>query len=74
MESIRARLDALASALPSLRANYPDDGDFVVAFAGIAEEIEEEACKADDGHDHCLQWLAVRAALDEMLERVGLSR
>jgi hypothetical protein len=65
MDTIRTRLDNLAANL---------DGDFMVAFAGIAEEIEEDASKADDGHDHCLRWLSARAELDEMLESVGLSR
>jgi hypothetical protein len=74
MDDIRSQLDNLKVSLASLRSQYPDDGDFMMAFAGMAEEIEEASCKADDGHDHCLQWLAVRAELDEMLERIGLSR
>lgn len=68
MDSIQSRL----ASLRSMRAQYPDDGDFMATFSGIAEAIEEAACKADDGHDHCLQWLAVRAELDEMLESFGL--
>jgi hypothetical protein len=74
MDDIRSQLDVLKASLASLRSEYPDDGDFMMAFAGMAEEIEEAACKADDGHDHCLQWLAARAELDEMLQSVGLSR
>jgi hypothetical protein len=56
-DELHARLAKLRAHIPALRAEYRDDGDFMMAFAGIAEEIEEAASRADDGHDHCLQWL-----------------
>jgi hypothetical protein len=74
MDAIQNRLASLKASLNSMRATYADDDEFLMQFAGVAEEIEEEASKADDGHDHCLRWLSVRAELDQMLEDVGLSR
>jgi hypothetical protein len=40
---LMAKLDALEAALPALRADHPDDGDFLTAFAGMADVIEDQA-------------------------------
>jgi hypothetical protein len=43
LEDLNRRLDRLAAQLPQLIADYPDEGDFWMAFAGLAEAIEYKA-------------------------------
>jgi hypothetical protein len=63
---LQAQLDALRVALPHLRKDYPDDGDCLVAFAGIAEEIQARATQDADCAHH------VHVALIDMLIDAGL--
>jgi hypothetical protein len=69
---LNARLDKLQAQLPELRAEYEDDGDFMEAFAGIANGIEEFANGLDDGHDcdHC--WMIFAERIDAMLRGIGI--
>lgn len=59
-----SRLDALEEALPDLRSEHPDEGEFWSAFAGQADEIEDAA-----GPHSAM----VGARIDTMLARVGIN-
>ena len=63
---LQDEIDALRTSLPSLRINYPDDGDFLVAFAGVADQIRWRARHDDDFVHH------VGIALTDMLIDAGL--
>lgn len=69
---LNARLDKLQAQLPSLRAEYQDDGDFMEAFAALANSIEDFANSVDDGHDcdHC--WTIFAERVDAMLRGIGI--
>lgn len=69
---IKARLDRLEAQLPALRAEYEDEGDFMEAFAALADGIEEFANRLDDGHDcdHC--WMIFAERVDAMLRGIGV--
>ena len=43
LEALTAQLDELEASLPQLIADYPDDGEFWMAFAGVADVIEDQA-------------------------------
>jgi hypothetical protein len=45
-------LDALAQQLPAMIAAHPDDADFWPAFAGVADEIADNAGALDCDHVH----------------------
>lgn len=51
-ETLSARLDALAAALPKLIADYPEDADFWPAYAALADEIKHDAGTLDDDTWH----------------------
>lgn len=42
-DQLTAMLDALEARLPLLIVEYPDQGDFWMAFAGEAEVIEDQS-------------------------------
>lgn len=46
------RLDALEASLPGMIAEYPDDGDFWMAFAGEADCIQDITPSAHCKHFH----------------------
>jgi hypothetical protein len=48
-DQLDARIDALAKEMERLTTEQPDS-DLIGAFAGIAEEIEEDAGPEDSGH------------------------
>ena len=48
-EELDARINALAIATADMITNNPD-GDLMGAFAGVAEEIEEDAGPDDRAH------------------------
>ncbi|MCO7473021.1 hypothetical protein [Stenotrophomonas maltophilia] len=58
------RLDALQDALPTLRAQAEDDGEFWMAFAGEADVLE------DNAGPHAPH---VAQRIQEMLAALGLS-
>jgi hypothetical protein len=58
--------------LPQLRADYPKENDFLMAFAREAEHLERIAHRQDDGHDDCSIWLHVHGRLESMLESIGI--
>ena len=58
-EKLDAELDALTARLPAMRQQYPDPGDFAMAFAGVAELIEDNAGPEDAGY--------VSRRIDELL-------
>ena len=64
--------DALEGMLPQLRADYPNDQDFLMVFAREAERLEGIAHRQDDGHDDCSIWLHVHGRLEAMLESIGI--
>lgn len=37
------RLDALQASLPALKEQYPEPGEFIIAFAGSADVLEDQA-------------------------------
>lgn len=43
LANLNRQLDALEAALPGLITDYPDPGDFWMAFAGQADVIEDAA-------------------------------
>ena len=59
------RVAALRAAIPRLRAEYPDEGDFWDAFAGLADEIKDAGLDEDQYH----YW---DAQLSDMLIVAGL--
>ena len=63
---LQVELDDLKIALPQLRTDYPDDGDFLVAFAGVADQIRWRARHDDDFVHH------LGVALTDMLIEAGL--
>jgi len=63
LTTIDDHLDALQSSLPKKLEDYPDQTDFLNAFAGETEVIEEQA---GDHAEH------VYARISEMLQEVGL--
>ncbi|AGG89210.1 hypothetical protein R2APBS1_2089 [Rhodanobacter denitrificans] len=56
MSSSRAELESsiasLAARLPALRAEYPDNGDLMMAFAGEADVVQDAAGPADEAWVH----------------------
>lgn len=62
-ERLEQELDALAAALPAMRDQHPDPGDFAMAFAGVAELIEDNAGPEDAGY--------VSRRIDELLASVA---
>lgn len=58
-----AQLDELEATLPTLRAEYPDDGDFWMAFAGQADVIADNAGEFSG---------VVSKRIDDMLAKHGL--
>ncbi len=62
LEALTAQLDELEACLPQLIADYPDHGEFRVAFAGVADVIEDQA------GEHCQ---AVAKRLAAMLAQHG---
>ncbi|MBB1060440.1 hypothetical protein [Marilutibacter spongiae] len=74
LDDLLERCDALEAQLPALRAEYPEEGDFWSAFAGIADEIIEDANRADAGGDlNAVHWLPVNGRLVEMLDALGIA-
>jgi len=59
-----AALDALEAKLPAMSAQYPDNDELRMAFAGEAECIEDRAPAAD--------YEFVRGRIDCMLKNLGL--
>ncbi|MBB1061870.1 hypothetical protein [Marilutibacter spongiae] len=73
-DELQARCDALEAQLPALIAEYPEEGDFWSAFAGIADEIVEDAVRMDAAGDlHAVHWLPVNGRLVEMLDAQGIA-
>jgi len=62
---LQGELDGLKIALPN-SADYPDDSDFLVAFAGVADQIRWRARHDDDFVHH------LGVALTDMLIEAGL--
>lgn len=62
LQALTARLDELEASLPQLIADHPDGGDFWMAFAGVADVIEDQA------GEHCQ---AVGKRLAAMLAQHG---
>lgn len=72
-DELQARCDALEAQLPALIAEYPEEGDFWSAFAGIADEIVEDAARMDNAGDYnAVYWLPVNARLVAMLDKHGI--
>ena len=65
--AIASRVDALAEQLPQLIADYPDEGDFWAAFAGVADSIEDDAGEISDDI-----WEYVNFRIESMLIDAGL--
>lgn len=63
---IQDELEGLRASLSQLRDDYPDDGDFLVAFAGIADQIRWRA-RHDENFIH-----HVGIALTDMLVEAGV--
>lgn len=58
-------LDKLGESIARLRDEYPDEGDFWCAFAGMAEPIEDSASAADCEY--------VSRRIDTILAAAGLA-
>jgi len=65
-------LSELRALIPALRAQHPEDGAFLSAFARYRGEIEVLANLIDDADDSTHCWRMVHEQFDEMLESVGL--
>ncbi|GAB3335374.1 hypothetical protein [Marilutibacter aestuarii] len=73
LDDLLVRCDALEAQLSALRVECPEEGDFWSAFAGIADEIIEDANRADAAGDlNAVHWLPVNARLVEMLDAQGI--
>lgn len=62
---LNQRLAALRAAIPRLQADYPDEGDFWDAFAGVAGAIDD--CGLDE--DQYYYW---DVQVSDMLIAAGL--
>jgi hypothetical protein len=47
-----ARIHALAAEMPDLKIQYQHEADFLAAFAGIAEGIQDDADRIGDDASH----------------------
>lgn len=63
-EELQRRITKLEADMPALMAEYPDPGDFNSAFAGLADEVTDNAGPADD------QWAFEQ--IDRILEKYDL--
>ena len=70
-DSLMLRCDELEASLPAMAEQYPDMGERMMAFAGIADEILHDAYTCDDGHDHCIAQIAAQGRVDDMLLKAG---
>lgn len=49
---LESRIASLAALLPAMRAQHPDDGDLMMAFAGEADVVQDAAGPADEAWVH----------------------